>query len=65
MLSNAKCTLQLAVVSSYLSMPNNPKSDGSVMTVWLQVRVVDERRLLHAFHDHPAAWLLYLCRGAH
>lgn len=31
---------QLAVISSYLAMPNNPKSDGSVMTVWLQVRAV-------------------------
>jgi hypothetical protein len=32
--------LQLAVISSYLAMPNNPKSDASVMTVWLQVRAV-------------------------
>lgn len=34
--------LQLAVISSYLSMPNNPKSDKGVMTVWLQVRIVCE-----------------------
>ena len=31
--------LQLVVISSYLSMPNNPKSDNGIMTVWLQVRV--------------------------
>jgi hypothetical protein len=39
-LSLAMWQLQLAVISSYLAMPHNPKSDGSVMTVWLQVRAV-------------------------
>ena len=38
--------VQLAVISSYLAMPNNPKSDGSVMTVWLQVRAMSQWRLL-------------------
>lgn len=36
------CELQLAVISSYLSMPNNPKTDNGIMTVWLQVRVTCE-----------------------
>ena len=50
--------VQLAVISSYLAMPNNPKSDGSVMTVWLQVRVM---RLNGAFCAVYA--LLCLRRG--
>jgi hypothetical protein len=41
MLSYGVCSeLQLAVISSYLSMPNNPKSDNGIMTVWLQVSIV-------------------------
>lgn len=36
--------LQLVCVSSYLSMPNNPKTDLGVLTVWLQVRTARLQR---------------------
>lgn len=52
---------QLAVISSYLAMPNNPKSDGSVMTVWLQVRAVSQQRLLPV---NPLCFLHYGCSCA-
>jgi hypothetical protein len=35
----------LVVISSYLSMPNNPKTDNGIMTVWLQEFAWSEREL--------------------